>query len=242
MNLTELGNRIRSQREKCGLKQIDLANALLVSPQAVSKWERGENAPDIAALLPLSKVLNASIEWLLGAYAERQRVFEATVLVSGVQNTRQQAESMEPAELAAWTNGICYQVTEAVLAHNGIPVRYIGPGIVSFFSGPKHAQRAVAAATAAKRTSAASLKIGISTGSIYFGPVGHPDYTQPDIIGEPFVIAFLSRDWAVSHTTSGAVACSRAAEGLGADVSLGSLQPARFDGIRHEVLLCEVKC
>ena len=242
MNLTELGQRIRRQREKCGLKQIDLANALLVSPQAVSKWERGENAPDIAALLPLSKVLNTSVEWLLGAYAERQRVFDATVLVSGVQSTRQRAEAMEPAEFAAWTNGICYQVTEAVLAHNGIPVKYIGPGIVSFFSGPNHALRAVAAAMSAKRTSAAALKIGISTGPIYFGPVGHPDYTHPDIIGEPFVIAFLSRDWAASNTASGTVACGNAAEILGADVPLGPPQSAKFDGISHEVVLSEVKC
>ena len=136
MNLNELGHRIRSQREKCGLKQNDLANALQVSPQAVSKWERGENAPDIAILLPLSRVLNVSVEWLLGAYTEAQDVFEATVLVSGVQDTRGRAETMKPKEFAAWTNGVCFLVTEAVLAHNGVPVKYIGPGIVSFFSGP----------------------------------------------------------------------------------------------------------
>ena len=42
MLLSELGNRIRSQRERLGLKQQDIANALQISPQAVSKWERGK--------------------------------------------------------------------------------------------------------------------------------------------------------------------------------------------------------
>ena len=44
MNLDELGNRIREQRIKQRLKQQDIANALMLSAQAVSKWERGENS------------------------------------------------------------------------------------------------------------------------------------------------------------------------------------------------------
>jgi transcriptional regulator with XRE-family HTH domain len=36
-----IGQTIRLLREKHGFKQINLANALQVSPQAVSKWERG---------------------------------------------------------------------------------------------------------------------------------------------------------------------------------------------------------
>ena len=50
MLLSELGQRIRDRRERLGLKQHDVAHALQVSPQAVSKWERGENGPDLAIL------------------------------------------------------------------------------------------------------------------------------------------------------------------------------------------------
>ncbi|MFC1735863.1 helix-turn-helix domain-containing protein, partial [Candidatus Hydrogenedentota bacterium] len=57
MLLEELGNRIRSQRKKRGLKQRDVANALQISPQAVSKWERGENAPDVGMLSSLARLL-----------------------------------------------------------------------------------------------------------------------------------------------------------------------------------------
>jgi transcriptional regulator with XRE-family HTH domain len=50
MQLSELGQRIRTQRQRLRLKQHDIAHALQVSPQAGSKWERGENGPDLAIL------------------------------------------------------------------------------------------------------------------------------------------------------------------------------------------------
>ena len=42
MNLDDLAERIRAQREKRGLRQNDLASALQVSLRAGSKWERAE--------------------------------------------------------------------------------------------------------------------------------------------------------------------------------------------------------
>ena len=67
MNMKELGQRIKNQREKRGLRQLDIADALQISAQAVSKWERGESAPDISVLVRLSRLLGASVECLLGA-------------------------------------------------------------------------------------------------------------------------------------------------------------------------------
>ena len=62
MDLGQLGARIKKRREARGLKQADLASALRVTPQAVSKWELGENAPDIVVLVPLSRLLDVSVE------------------------------------------------------------------------------------------------------------------------------------------------------------------------------------
>ena len=52
-----LGERIRARRERLGLRQADLAAALGLSAAAVSKWKRGETAPDIGSLLPLAGLL-----------------------------------------------------------------------------------------------------------------------------------------------------------------------------------------
>jgi len=47
MILSEFGQRIRAQREKCGLKQNDIVGALQISPQAVyPRRKRGLSIPD----------------------------------------------------------------------------------------------------------------------------------------------------------------------------------------------------
>ncbi len=242
MNLQELGHRIRKRREKCQLKQADVAAALQISPQAVSKWERGENAPDISLLPALGKLLGVSVDWLLGSFTEERDVFEATVLSSGVQNAREMSERLEPRQFAAWTNSVCFQVTEAVLQHDGVPIKYSGPGILCFFSGAEHRKRAIQAAISAKVASSSPLKIGLATGQIYFGSIGHPDYDQPDIMGEAVSIARLTAGWAAGNTSSGIAASSQTLTGLADLVSFGSQQEAQFTGISHQVQICELEC
>jgi len=240
MNLSELGQRIRMRREKCGLTQQCLAGALQVSPQAVSKWERGENAPDIAQFVPLSKLLGVSVDWLLGAFSENRDVFEATVLASGVQTAREMSESMTPREFAAWTNTVCFQVTEAVLRHDGVPVKTTGPGVLSFFSGSGHRKRAVDAAASAATTADVPLKIGLCTGEVYVGPIGHPDYAQPDIMGEAVSIALLAMDWAVANTESGLAASAETLTDTNREA--GPPHEVTFAGISHPVGMCDIQC
>ena len=57
---------IRRLRREKGLTQEALAQAIGVSPQAISKWETGQTMPDITLLLPLSKELGIGVDLLLG--------------------------------------------------------------------------------------------------------------------------------------------------------------------------------
>ena len=57
---------IRRLRREKGLTQEALAQAVGVSPQAISKWETGQTMPDITLLLPLSKELGIGVNELLG--------------------------------------------------------------------------------------------------------------------------------------------------------------------------------
>ena len=61
-----IGNRIRELRVKNNLTQEKLASYLNVSFQTVSKWETGVNMPDLAALVPLAKLLRTTTDILLG--------------------------------------------------------------------------------------------------------------------------------------------------------------------------------
>ena len=54
-------------RKKKGLSQEALAEKLLVTRQAVSRWETGETLPNTESLKLLSKLYNVTINTLLGA-------------------------------------------------------------------------------------------------------------------------------------------------------------------------------
>lgn len=64
-NTTNIGRKIASLRKERNLTQMDLADIMGVSYQAVSNWERGNSMPDISKLTTLTTALNINIEDLL---------------------------------------------------------------------------------------------------------------------------------------------------------------------------------
>ncbi len=54
-------------RTKKGLSQDELAEKIMVTRQAVSRWENGETIPNTETLKLLSKEFNVTINTLLGA-------------------------------------------------------------------------------------------------------------------------------------------------------------------------------
>ena len=65
MNL-KIGENIRFLRRKSGLTQEELADALNISFQSVSKWERGESLPDLALLPAIANFFAVTTDELLG--------------------------------------------------------------------------------------------------------------------------------------------------------------------------------
>lgn len=65
MDMELVGAQIAFLRKERGLTQAALGEALGVSFQAVSKWERGESLPDTALLIPLAQVLQTTVEHIL---------------------------------------------------------------------------------------------------------------------------------------------------------------------------------
>ena len=61
LNTEEFGRRLASLRRQSGKKQREVADELGVTPQAVSKWERGLSCPDILMLDELSTSLGVTI-------------------------------------------------------------------------------------------------------------------------------------------------------------------------------------
>lgn len=77
MDLNKIGKLIATLRKKKRLTQSQLGEMLGVGDKAVSKWERGINAPDISLLKPLCDILEITISELLsGEKNEKSLNFE----------------------------------------------------------------------------------------------------------------------------------------------------------------------
>ncbi len=77
MDNLKTGALIRELRKEKGLTQLALAEQLHITDRAVSKWERGICAPDIALLEPLSHALGTTVTELITG--QREIVTEVAV-------------------------------------------------------------------------------------------------------------------------------------------------------------------
>lgn len=74
MNTEDFGKKILNLRQNANMTQEELALRMGVTPQAVSKWERGQSLPDISLLAELCKALNVSADLLLGLECRSESV------------------------------------------------------------------------------------------------------------------------------------------------------------------------
>ena len=65
-----IGKKIATLRKAKDMTQMELADKMFVSYQAVSNWERGNTMPDISKLLELSQILGVEVDELLGSEKE----------------------------------------------------------------------------------------------------------------------------------------------------------------------------
>lgn len=65
-----LGENIAALRKKAGMTQQSLADALYVTRQTISKWEKNLSVPDADALVRLADALDTTVQTLLGQAEE----------------------------------------------------------------------------------------------------------------------------------------------------------------------------
>ena len=77
MRLEILAERIKNRRILLGISQFGLAEALGVTPQSISKWERAKSAPDLDNLIALSEILGITVDEMIRDERAENRVFLA---------------------------------------------------------------------------------------------------------------------------------------------------------------------
>ena len=71
---TGIGKLIAQYRKERGVSQADLAEHLLISPQAVSKWEREISCPDVTQLPAIADYFNITIDQLFSSDTRLKRM------------------------------------------------------------------------------------------------------------------------------------------------------------------------
>ena len=70
----KVGRAIAAQRREKGLTQKQLAQALNVSYQAVSRWEQGISLPSVDIIYDIATMLETTVDFLLNGFAGERRV------------------------------------------------------------------------------------------------------------------------------------------------------------------------
>ena len=83
----KLDEKLVHLREEKGLTQLELAEAMQVSRQAVSRWEVGAAVPSIENLKYLGSLYNVPLDYLLD-----DSVLEPMRVISGVENEGKESQ------------------------------------------------------------------------------------------------------------------------------------------------------
>lgn len=98
-----LGENIKQARNAKNMTQAQLAEALSVSPQAVSKWETSETYPDGSMLVPLANLLGVSLDTLFDNKMEpRTALPDVAERIGALINSTPSPDCMDLARELCW--------------------------------------------------------------------------------------------------------------------------------------------
>ncbi|MBQ6197323.1 MAG: helix-turn-helix domain-containing protein [Lachnospiraceae bacterium] len=124
----KLGEKIMYSRKRAGMSQIDLADALGVSRQSVSRWETGETNPEIGKLPQLAEVLHVTTDWLLSDAAPEEGFYNAAGFSESKARSSAPASSPETKTYPDWLDHLPGFILKAVKKYGWIYGLFIAAG------------------------------------------------------------------------------------------------------------------
>ena len=121
-----IGERITELRTQKNLSQGELASALSVSRQAISKWENDQSSPDTIHLIQLADLLDTEVAYL--ATGVKPVYEEAPIVVNLVKKEDRVVEVEKVVE-----KPVIRRVIRVKYRRN--PLEYLALGIVCFMLG-----------------------------------------------------------------------------------------------------------
>lgn len=127
------GEKLKELRTEKGLSQNELAEALFVSQQAVSKWERGKGYPDILILRQIATLFNVPLDSLIGVEelegAKEKKLIHPSYLFAGVI-----ASYVVLVALCLWLSGALLSIFNSLIHNEGLSRSFGIATLIVFFA------------------------------------------------------------------------------------------------------------
>ena len=88
----------KKYRKRVGMTQEEVARMMMVTPQAVSKWETGGGTPDISLLVPIAELFGISTDALFARMLSLELAALHRTLTISETLTMEEAEAMAAEE------------------------------------------------------------------------------------------------------------------------------------------------
>ncbi|MFL5336244.1 MAG: CHASE2 domain-containing protein [Geminicoccaceae bacterium] len=161
----------------------------------------------------------------------RPQTLTATVLFSDIEGSTGIAEALDPQALMGWLELYLQRMVPIVDRHDGVVLRFIGDGLLAAFGVPVPRQHEAAVETDARNAVACAaemaeqlgrlnddlvarglprigLRIGIQTGEMTAGSVGHSDHLEYALMGDSVNTAARLESYAKTVRVPGCSSCT----------------------------------
>ncbi|MCR5308435.1 MAG: helix-turn-helix domain-containing protein [bacterium] len=142
MDQIKIGKFIQNKRKEKNLTQQDLAEKLLITDRAVSKWECGKSLPDASIMLELCEILEISVNELLTGEEIDMNEYNKNAELNLLKMTKQKEEAdkrLLKLEVLIGVMSVAFLIILVLIAalldmKTWVRITLIGIGFVSFIA------------------------------------------------------------------------------------------------------------
>lgn len=124
----DLADKIQKLRKEKEMTQAELAEKLLVSRQAISKWENGIVVPDIENIIAISELFSVSVDYLVTNNDSKEKSKSLDVELKTINRTKKEMKNKKV--IMAIIVGIVFEIICTYMKIALLGIVYILWGIV----------------------------------------------------------------------------------------------------------------